>query len=156
MRSNDRNDCDNLGNVVPGFSGVRTARRLSPFDHRPSSLLGQAAALPQRTPSSPPISLLSSRRKFEAERGRVRGDRGRLRLHHRRGGFGGCLLANRLSADAGKRVLVLEAGGRDNWICFISRSVICSRSAIRVQTGVLRPSRSRASTGAASTIRAAR
>jgi choline dehydrogenase-like flavoprotein len=31
-------------------------------------------------------------------------------------GSAGCLLANRLSADADKRVLVLEAGGRDNWI----------------------------------------
>ncbi|MGD0026835.1 MAG: GMC family oxidoreductase N-terminal domain-containing protein [Xanthobacteraceae bacterium] len=31
-------------------------------------------------------------------------------------GSAGCLLANRLSADAGRRVLVLEAGGRDNWI----------------------------------------
>jgi len=33
-------------------------------------------------------------------------------------GSAGCLIANRLSADAGKRVLVLEAGGRDNWIWF--------------------------------------
>jgi len=33
-------------------------------------------------------------------------------------GSAGCILANRLSADAGKRVLVLEAGGRDNWIWF--------------------------------------
>jgi choline dehydrogenase len=33
-------------------------------------------------------------------------------------GSAGCLLANRLSADAGKRVLVLEAGGYDNWIWF--------------------------------------
>jgi choline dehydrogenase-like flavoprotein len=33
-------------------------------------------------------------------------------------GSGGCLLANRLSADARQRVLVLEAGGRDNWIWF--------------------------------------
>ena len=33
-------------------------------------------------------------------------------------GSAGCLLANRLSADAGQRVLVLEAGGRDNWIWF--------------------------------------
>jgi choline dehydrogenase len=33
-------------------------------------------------------------------------------------GSAGCLLANRLSADAGNRVLVLEAGGRDNWIWF--------------------------------------
>ena len=33
-------------------------------------------------------------------------------------GSAGCLLANRLSADAGRRVLVLEAGGNDNWIWF--------------------------------------
>jgi choline dehydrogenase len=33
-------------------------------------------------------------------------------------GSAGCLLANRLSADPSCRVLVLEAGGRDNWIWF--------------------------------------
>jgi len=33
-------------------------------------------------------------------------------------GSAGCLLANRLSADAERRVLLLEAGGRDNWIWF--------------------------------------
>jgi choline dehydrogenase-like flavoprotein len=33
-------------------------------------------------------------------------------------GSAGCVLANRLSADAATRVLVMEAGGNDNWIWF--------------------------------------
>ncbi len=33
-------------------------------------------------------------------------------------GTAGCLLANRLSADPDKRVLLLEAGGKDRWIWF--------------------------------------
>ncbi|MBV9138790.1 MAG: GMC family oxidoreductase N-terminal domain-containing protein, partial [Hyphomicrobiales bacterium] len=33
-------------------------------------------------------------------------------------GSAGCVLANRLSAEPRRRVLVLEAGGRDNWIWF--------------------------------------
>ncbi len=33
-------------------------------------------------------------------------------------GSAGCVMANRLSADPANKVLVLEAGGRDNWIWF--------------------------------------
>ena len=33
-------------------------------------------------------------------------------------GTAGCILANRLSQDTGTRVLILEAGGHDNWIWF--------------------------------------
>src|ERR1700755_1790037 len=33
-------------------------------------------------------------------------------------GTAGCIVANRLSANPANRVLILEAGGNDNWIWF--------------------------------------
>jgi choline dehydrogenase len=56
-------------------------------------------------------------------------------------GSAGCLLANRLSADPDKRVLILEAGGNDNWIWF--HIPVGYLFAIGVPIGVSRPSRSR-------------
>jgi choline dehydrogenase len=48
-------------------------------------------------------------------------------------GSAGCVVANRLSTDRNNRVLVLEAGGNDNWIWF--HIPVGYLSAIRVRTG---------------------
>ena len=57
------------------------------------------------------------------------------------GGTAGCLLANRLSADASKKVLMIEAGKKDDYHGFTSRLATCTASATRVPTGSTRPSR---------------
>jgi choline dehydrogenase len=51
-------------------------------------------------------------------------------------GTAGCLLANRLSADASKRVLLLEAGGPDNYHWIQYPLAICIVLATPRQIGV--------------------
>ncbi len=60
-------------------------------------------------------------------------------------GSAGCLLANRLSTDANKRVLILEAGGRDNWIWFHIPVGYLFAIGNHARTGCSRPNRCRAS-----------
>ena len=64
-------------------------------------------------------------------------------------GTAGCLLANRLSADPTQRVLLLEAGGSDNyhWI-HIPVGYLYLMGNPRADWGTSRPRRSPASTAA--------
>jgi choline dehydrogenase-like flavoprotein len=55
-------------------------------------------------------------------------------------GTAGSLLANRLSADASKRVLLIEPGARTTTTGSTSRWAICIASATRAPTGSTTPS----------------
>ena len=57
-------------------------------------------------------------------------------------GAAGCAVANRLSADPDRTVLLLEAGGRD-WSPLVHRPVGSPSSAARVTTGSSQQCRSR-------------
>lgn len=58
-------------------------------------------------------------------------------------GSAGCLLANRLSANPDHRVLLIEAGGKDNWFWIKVPVGYLYTIANPVPTGVSRPSRTR-------------
>jgi choline dehydrogenase-like flavoprotein len=64
-------------------------------------------------------------------------------------GSAGCVVANRLSANPQTRVLVLEAGGNDNWIWFHVPVGYLFAIGIREQIGCSKPSRNGPSTDAA-------
>ena len=55
-------------------------------------------------------------------------------------GTAGCLLANRLSRDPSRRVLLIEAGGKDDYHWVHIPVGYCTASATRAPTGSTRPS----------------
>ena len=68
-------------------------------------------------------------------------------------GSAGCLLANRLSANPDHRVLLIEAGGADDWFWISARRLPVHTIANPGPTGVSPPKRTRVSRVAPSTTR---
>src|SRR5262249_51817806 len=90
-------------------SGPETPFRLAAA-HPPGAAVLQAS---QDSPTG--VQSRAGVREAMAEAARVEGDFDYIVVG---AGSAGCVLANRLSADPTKRVLLLEAGGKDNWIWF--------------------------------------
>lgn len=70
-------------------------------------------------------------------------------------GSAGCLLANRLSANPDRRVLLVEAGGKDDWFWIKVPVGYLYTIANPAPTGVSRPRLTQAWPAAASTTRGA-
>lgn len=70
-------------------------------------------------------------------------------------GSAGCLLANRLSANPDHRVLLIEAGGKDNYFWIKVPVAICTQLPTHAPTGASRPRLTQVWPAAASTTRAA-
>src|SRR5271154_1328041 len=108
------------GTVVPGIYGARSAHCRSRWNNRPSAGGGQATpeshrdGRPRPAGREPCYPCAQERDPMSAAEP-IDGEYDYIIVG---AGSAGCILANRLSADAGKRVLILEAGGRDNWIWF--------------------------------------
>ncbi len=108
-----------------GDAGRRARRETRADDSHGRTALAVQSALGLRLSSALPVGDgalphdEASARNSRGTRRRVLGGRGMSESYDYvvvGAGSAGCLMANRLSADPKNRVLVIEAGGRDNWI----------------------------------------